>query len=361
MLAFSFFTDLFNSLNGNISTLANGMNNLFSVIMPALSACFVVYVVFVIFSYWQSESTPHQIFLDMLKRFLMLGLLIGLGLNMSTYTSTVFPVITDLGNDLASTWSGGSNTTSASLDKIAEKIGQITDTNSSDAEATEEPNTALPTTTPQPTGVIDTVIDAVGGATDAVFSATIGKLGNTIVVHLQNFIIWISSGLFLIIAAAFLLVANVMLVILAAVAPLFLAFGIFPATRSFFNNWIGQVLGNAFLFLTIQITVNIFVIFIDGQLDNMVNTIKAGELAVTFNSLMVLIVMFGVFAVVLLQLPQLTGSLFSGLASGGYSDVKGAVKKNAGMVFGGGRWGINKWQNRNRGEGGKISPENNGK
>lgn len=372
-MAVTFFTDLFTSLNSVNNEISQGMTNFASVVMPAFEACFVVYVIMVVWSYWQNESPPHVLFTDLVKRILLLGLLMGLGINISTYTSTVFPLITNFGNDMAQAWSGNSGDSMGSmLDGIVQSVLQITDTNSMMADmASDNPPTDpnAPPAPPSPTGIVGTVVGAVNSAADAVIAATIGNLGEKIMAGFQNLVIYIASGIFLIIAAAFLLIASILLMLLAALGPVFFAFGIFPATRQFFTNWIGQVLSNSVLFLLVSITATIFINYINNQLTTLTTAMTANNAtpdammanaAITGETILMLICMFGVFAAILLQLPNLASSLFGGLAANGFGAVI-ASTKNARSMFGGGKKGNDKGKDSGgagKDSGGAVTPEN---
>ena len=386
MAATQFFTDLFTALTGMSNEIAQGMTNLTSIVMPAFQACFVVYVIMVVWSYWQNESPPHVLFTDLVKRIFLLGLLMGLGINISTYTSTVFPLVTHFGDDLAQAWSGNNGSSMGTmLDGIVHQVSQITDTNMQlAAEAADtppaDPNAPVgtpPTPPPAPTnpnagagGIVDSVVGAVNGAVDAVMASTIGSLKNELIAWFQNMLIWIGAWIFLIIAAAFLLIATVLLVILAALGPVFFAFGIFPATRQFFTNWIGQVLSNSVLFLLVSITATIFINFINTQLGNVASAWTnpssvggaVGVALIGSETVSMLICMFVVFGVILLQLPNLASSLFGGLAANGFGTAVASVK-NAKSMFGGGK---NKGDGKDKegdgkdkGQGGgAVTPEN---
>ena len=350
-MATTFFTDLFTRLDTVSNELSIGMSNLFNVVMPAFEACFVVYVIMVVWSYWQNESPPHVLFTDLVKRIFLLGLLMGLGINISTYTSTVFPLVTHLGNDLAVAWSGNQNASMGSmLDGIVTKVSEITDTNQKQAEEAID----TPPTDPNSEGIIDSVIGAVNSATDAVIGATIGQLGNKLYAYWQNLVIWLSACVFLVISCAYLLIATTMLILLATVGPVFFAFGIFPATRQFFTNWIGQVLNYSFLFLFINVMATMFVTFIDSSLDAMKNQFLGGQYTITGEILMTLICMFVVFGVILLQLPQLTSSLFGGLAAGGFANALSAAKS----LLAGGKG--KKGNDKGKDSGGAVEPEDSG-
>ena len=334
-MATTFFTDLFNSLDTATATLGSGMSNVLNIVLPAFEAVFIVYMMFVVWSYWQNASSIESTAIDLFKRIVGLGLLIGLGINYSTYSSVVFPFVTDFGDGLAQTWGGSATSTGSQLDGIIEKISQITDTNSADAQ-TALNNAPVAQGEPQPTqGIVDTVIGAASGMADAVIASTVGALGNEVMAFLQNIIIWISSAIFLVVSAAYLLVAQVMLILLAAIGPIFFGFALFPATRQFFTNWIGQVLNYGFLFLFMTISAEIFITYIDSQLDASKTAMMVGEYAVTANSMLSLMCMFVIFAVMLIQLPSLTSGLFGGLSAGGFGSLASAANATKRIVSGG--------------------------
>lgn len=191
----------------------------------------------------------------------------------------------------------------------------------------------------------DAVTGAVSNLTSGAMDAMFGGLYDKLVALIKNAILTLFGFGYIAVAGAYLLVAQVLLTILAAVGPIFFGFGLFPATRQFFNNWVGSVLNYGFFFLFATILVDLSLTVIDSQLDAHYQGLKefyggaltgslsanaaASSVAGSFGSVGILIALFIVFTVVLFQLPQLTSSLFSGLAAGGYSKMLSQAKNAA--------------------------------
>lgn len=363
MAAAKFFTDLFTSLTTMTDGMGNGMANIVNVITPLGMACFTCYLLYIALSYLEGIDLGVMM-IDWVKRIFALTIIIGLGLNISTYTSTVFPIITHLGDDLAQTWTGNSGANMGTmLDGIVDKVAQITDTNMELAAkaadtALPDPNAPVGTTDPNAdTGIVDSVIAAVNDATNAVLGATIGSLKNELIAFLKNILIWVAAWGFLIIAAAFLLIATVLLVLLAALGPVFFMFAIFPATRQYFYNWIGQVLSNAFLFLLTSVTATIFIDFINRQLTAITGADWIEKGLVVTENLSAIVCMFFIFAVILLKLPNLASSLFGGLAADGVGTLISSIRNVTGSKGANGKKGSDKGGH----SGGAIEPEGKGK
>lgn len=366
MAAAKFFTDLFTSLTTMTDSMGNGMANIVNVITPLGMACFACYLLYIALSYLEGIDLGMMM-IDWVKRIFALTIIIGLGLNISTYTSTVFPIITHLGDDLAQTWTGNSGANMGTLlDGIVDKVAQITDTNmelASKAADTALPDPNVPTTDPSATGIVDGVIDAVNDASNAVLGATIGSLKNELIAFFKNMLIWGATWAFLIIAAAFLLIATVLLVLLASLGPVFFMFAIFPATRQYFYNWIGQVLSNAFLFLLTSVTATIFIDFINQRLANVLSTVSNNSSPVevglvSTENLSMLFCMFFIFGVILLKLPNLASSLFGGLAADGVGTLISSIRNATGNKGANGKKGSDKGGGNS---GGAIEPEGKGK
>lgn len=367
MAAAQFFTDLFTSITTMTDGIGNGMANLVNVIMPLGLACFTCYLLYIALSYLDGVDIGMMM-TDWMKRIFYLSLIIGLGLNISTYTGTVFPIITHLGDDLAQAWTGNSSANLGTmLDGIVNQVSQITDTNMElAAKASDtlppDPNatagTIPPTNTTDPnaeTGIVDSVIGVVNNATDAVFGAAIGSLKNEVIAFMKNMMIWIAAWAFLIIAAAFLLIATVLLVILAALGPVFFMFAIFPATRQYFYNWVGQVLSNSFLFLLTSVTATIFINYVNRQLT--IATSGAIEVSlVATENISALVCMFFIFGVILLQLPNLASSLFGGLAANGVGTMISSIRNMRGTAGSNGKKG----KDSKKDSGGSVTPEGKG-
>lgn len=340
----TFFQDLFTDVDGSSQALIDGVKNVIEVLMPMFGAIFVVYCIFVILSYWENESSIHGMMFDVTKRVIYWAIILGFGVNISTYYDTVFPVVRELGEGLAMK-AGGNPDAASSLDGIIDKLSQITDTNTADAQAAEDeavstatgvpaeatdPNT--PKTEEEQRGILASVTGAVTDAVGGAMSAMIGSIGDKVMTVVQNVLIWIAGGAFLVMTGAYILIADMMLLFLAAVAPLFFAFALFPATRHYFSNWCSQVLNFGFFSLFANLLARMFITYVDGKIDSWITNIQGGDLAVLATSLLSLLCMCFIFVVMLQQLPSLTAQLFGGLATGGIKSAASDVKAGGGFV-----------------------------
>lgn len=340
----TFFQDLFTDVDSSSQALIDGVKNVIEVLMPMFGAIFVVYCIFVILSYWENESSIHGMMFDVTKRVIYWAIILGFGVNISTYYDTVFPVVRELGEGLAMK-AGGNPDAASSLDGIIDKLSQITDTNTADAQAAEDeavstatgvpaeatdPNT--PKTEEEQRGILASVTGAVTDAVGGAMSAMIGSIGDKVMTVVQNVLIWIAGGAFLVMTGAYILIADMMLLFLAAVAPLFFAFALFPATRHYFSNWCSQVLNFGFFALFANLLARMFITYVDGKIDSWITNIQGGDLAVIATSLLSLLCMCFIFVVMLQQLPSLTAQLFGGLATGGIKSAASDVKAGGGFV-----------------------------
>ncbi|MDH2274239.1 type IV secretion system protein [Moraxella porci] len=356
-----FFKSIFTTIKDESQTIADNLTNVVDLIMPAAQAIFIVYCMFVIWSYWENESSIQGTFIDLMKRIVAWGLVLGLGMNMGTYTSVVMPAINDLGTGLAQAY-GGDTADAGSIDGVVQKLFEMTETiwHASSVAAQTGADMASMGEVSDPS-VADTesqgvwrmmsdaagaVGDAVSGLTAGAMEAIFGGMQHKILALFNIAFLWVAGGIFIGVAFAFMLVAQVLLSILAGIGPIFFAFGLFPATRTYFTNWIGSVLNYGFYFLIVIITVQIAVSYIgkqlDTQLENAAATIPnavggdmaaaAANITMNFSSQMYVVFMFIIFTVVIIQIPALTSQLFGGLAAGGFSQVARSTMGAAGKV-----------------------------
>lgn len=374
--ATTFFNDLFTAVETQTETITGQMSNLISMVMPAFQAIFIVYCMFVIWSYWENESSIQGTFIDLMKRIVAWGLILGLGMNAGAYMGTVMPFVRDLGKDLAGAYSG-QKATATQLDDLVNKIIKITEENdkavneanakSNEAAISGEvPAVNVPT---EGVGIVDAVKETLSDLTAGAMESMFGGLTDSIWVMIQNALIWVFSGIYLAVAAAFMLVAQIILSLLAAVGPIFFGLALFPATRGYFTNWIGSVLNYGFFFLFVNIMAHFSIGIVDNQMDIFAANGGSGGMAIGI--ILSVVCLFAVFIVVLLQLPQLSSALFGGVAAGGFQGVARAMgtayKSVANGVSGSmklGQTGVNAGKStaQKLGSGGNsMKPENKGR
>ncbi|MGR6863435.1 type IV secretion system protein [Aliivibrio salmonicida] len=116
-----------------------------------------------------------------------------------------------------------------------------------------------------------------------------------------------------IISAIIIIGTKFLLTILFVIGPLFIAFAIFPITRKFFDSWVTKIVENVlvqiFGVIIITMTIKIISNFI-GKNNPMVDGINPiGVMAQ-------IVVVTGILSWVIRQIPNLSGSLAGGFASG---------------------------------------------
>lgn len=358
------FQSLLDSIKNQTTEAFQQFSNIVDMTMPAFQAVFIVYCMFVIWSYWENESSIQGTFIDLMKRIVAWGLILSLGMNAQGYANTVLPFVRDLGTDLAQGYAGsGSDNT---FDAVIDKLIQVSETAvetvlsgnahqmevASEGEAqTEEREGFWDKATGMMSDAKDAVVDTVTGITGGMFEAAFGTIVAIVLLIFKLLILWAFALPFILISAAYMFIAQIMLVILAAIGPIFFGFALFPATRTYFTNWIGQVLNYGFYFLIVTVTVRLAITMANAELDalvagmmDIVATAGAGavagvvanpmDAAISFQSLIYLVAIFGLFIVVIFQIPSLTSQLFGGLAVGGFSQVvrAAAAAKTGGLA-----------------------------
>lgn len=370
------FQSLLDSIKNQTTEAFQQFSNIVDMTMPAFQAVFIVYCMFVIWSYWENESSIQGTFIDLMKRIVAWGLILSLGMNAQGYANTVLPFVRDLGTDLAQGYAGsGSDNT---FDAVIDKLIQVSETAvetvlsgnahqmevASEGEAqTEEREGFWDNVTGMMSDAKDAVVDTVTGITGGMFEAAFGTIVAIVLLIFKLLILWAFALPFILISAAYMFIAQIMLVILAAIGPIFFGFALFPATRTYFTNWIGQVLNYGFYFLIVTVTVRLAITMANAELDalvagmmDIVATAGAGaaaggvagagvgavagvvanpmDAAISFQSLIYLVAIFGLFIVVIFQIPSLTSQLFGGLAVGGFSQVAraAAAAKTGGLA-----------------------------
>lgn len=297
-MAITIFSDVFTLIDtAIINVVSSKTANLMNVLSPVFLAGFIVYVIFVTWSYF--GSSIEQTLWDLLKRITAWGVIISFSINVGSYLSNVVPLVTGLGDGLTQIFSGSTGTIDSSLDSLATTFVQ---------------------------GIWDT------------FDKASGVEGTLLAISAIAIIVLFGVPFF-VIAAAYILLAKVFAAILAVVGPVFIACALFPATRQYFSSWVNQVVNYALLLLLLNITATIFIEFIRVQFGTGVF-----DLARSIN----LAFAAGMFFIVLLKIPELASGLSQGMAINGFAQAgravmaaskAGALMKGAGAAKGAGGGG----------------------
>jgi type IV secretion system protein VirB6 len=252
-----------------------------STISPLASVCFGIYIILILVNYLRGAET-EPVF-DFAMRMASFAVIIGMGLNASTYTNNVMPIVTGLGTDLANAVSGGTDS-SGVLDELALHYFKI-------------------------------IQDGYESANTYIFPLNIGPL---ILYGLKAICILIGLIPFLVAGAICVVIANVGSVLVAMVGPLFFAFLLFPATRQYFSAWVNTAFSYALIPLFVAVIASISM----GISKEMFTA--SGASALTDTSLKI-VFLAAMGNLTLLFLLKQVSSLASSLSAGGI---------NAGMAGG---------------------------
>lgn len=128
--------------------------------------------------------------------------------------------------------------------------------------------------------------------------------------------VWIFTGVVVLYGTALVLLSKVILGLVIALGPLFIALLLFDSTKRFFSSWLGQALNYLFVYALVAATVNIMFALWTPQLNYALANASAG-----FMALIPMIIVGGASFVILMQVPALA----SGLAGGVQLGTLGAV------------------------------------
>ena len=292
------FASMFTAFDSNLtSTITTGATNVISAITPLMSACFLIYLLLITFSYWRGGGLEEPL-LDFFTRMIAWVAILTFGMNVTYYTTYVVPFFNGLGDDIATALTGSTSTGSA-LDTLLSAY-----------------ENAVITLTQQGMD---------GGLSAAFHSALYGA------------VMIITGAPFIAIAAAFILLAKFSMALCLALGPVFIACSMFPATRPFFNNWISQLANYAILVALYAAACSLMINFATSNLPS------SYSLGAVIDQIMMGIA----FLVIAMSMPNLAAGLAGGFAvSANYNNMKGplgalakgvgsAVKKAANKKKGG--------------------------
>lgn len=218
-LQFELFTPLFQAIDSSIiDVVQHGSAAMIALISPLLAICFSIYLLLIALKYWRGSA--HEAVQDFFIRVITWAAILTFAMNATYYSSTVVPFFNGIGDEISNAVNG-TPTTANVLDALMNKIVEACNTLYSAADGIEETATALMITSA----------------------------------------IYMVSELFICIAAAYIILAKIALAILLALGPLFIALALFPATRKFFDAWVGQCMNYVFLTVLFSFLGNLQVSF----------------------------------------------------------------------------------------------------
>jgi type IV secretion system protein VirB6 len=280
-MAIQIFTPMFNAFDQSVmSTITTGSSNLIALISPLAAAAFSLYVLLVMVSYWRGHN--DQPIIDFFLRMAGWAAVLAAGMNIGYYSEYVVPFFNGIGDDIAQALTGSSSAATA----------------------------------------LDTLLNAYLSAILNLWQGLTPSLGNFGVV-LEGLALTFCTVLvgipFLAVAAAYIILAKFALGLLLALGPMFVVAALFPATRRFFEAWVGQCLNYAFLTALFAAAGAIEVNFATGILPT---SFDLQQLVLTWTLEFKILSMGIVFLFVSLNLPSLASALAGGV---GISSMVGKV------------------------------------
>lgn len=267
----TFFVDMTQFITVNMGTnLFESAGNIISNIAPLFSTLFGIYLIFVMISYWHGGGID-EMFVDFMKRMIAFSFLVALAFNASYYHELA-NIIYVLPDDLAKAF-GSMEYSGGALDKIVDDVNVVTD-------KLELQQLNL-------------------GITEFYLSIK------------YTIAIWqieVFMGILLTVLFAFYILAKVSLALVLMIGPIFIAFGMFPATRQYAMNWAGQCLNYVFNIVLLSLIGSMMLTFITDYIDIMgvEDIASAGALGV------ILLLTLIVFVLLCWMTPQIASALTGG-------------------------------------------------
>ncbi len=137
---------------------------------------------------------------------------------------------------------------------------------------------------------------------------------------------WVCAGVAVSFSYLVWLTSRIGLALVIAVGPIFVAFALFPATRSLFERWLGQVVQFVVLGVLAIMLLQLMILAEGTLVDQIVATSAASSPAQRLQMLLAVCVLFIICAMLAMQLPGLASSL-----AGGFSFHAGSLAR---LTFG---------------------------
>lgn len=262
--------------------------NISGIVSPLASICFGIYILLIALNYMRGAETEPVINFGL--KAIGFAIVIGIGLNASNYTSTVLPIVQNLGLDLSNAVSRGT-VNEGTLDKLAIHYVSIVES------GFDENNRSWWS---------DPFTEAV--------------------LWLKAITVYVGLIPFLVAATLMIIVANIGSTIVAMIGPIFFSFLIFPATRQYFSSWLNTAFSYALIPLIVAVISNISVGISHKMLTSGANIYSMEFKVICFAAIGNLILLF-----VLQQVSSLASSLSAGginaVMPGGVGAATAAINK----------------------------------
>ncbi|EJQ9383914.1 type IV secretion system protein [Salmonella enterica] len=279
---------LFNAIDTATKSQMTNMNTVMSVIGIVIGGFWVIYIQMKAL-YWYFEGLTVVIkdaFFTIFKACIILFM----AFNISWYTSTVIPVVTDFPVWLGNTISGSGHESMNLVDSL-----------------------------------INTYIDGFKAQTDSIklsfWDASIGD----IIVSIVAVVFYLIGGVpFLLVAVGTLITLKAATTLILIVGPIFIALLLFPQTSQYFYGWVGVIGG----FILTQVLFSVVLGMEMSYINNFI--IKNGTIETDFASCLSILLYFGAFTLLATELPVYAASIMGGAPSGGVGGIGGLLGKTTG-------------------------------
>ncbi|WP_429440813.1 type IV secretion system protein [Paraburkholderia sp. GAS33] len=268
-----------------LATINTGSANLISLISPLAAAGFSLYVLLIMMSYWRGNN--DQPIVDFFIRMMGWAAVLTAGMNIGYYSEYVVPFFNGIGDQIAQALTGSASSATA-LDTL-----------------------------------LNAYLNSILSVWQGIEPYQIGVMVEAAAITCCTLLVGIP---FLAVAAAYIILAKFALGLLLALGPMFVVSALFPATRRFFEAWVGQCLNYAFLTALFAAAGAIEVQFANGILPT---AFTMGSLVLTWTLELKILSMGVVFLFVSLNLPSLASALAGGV---GISSMVGKAFGTAGAV-----------------------------
>ncbi|MBK5053792.1 type IV secretion system protein [Burkholderia sp. R-70006] len=186
-----------------LNTISAGSTRIISLISPLMATCFSIYVLLILWTYWQGRN--DEPINDFLMRMATWAVILTCGMNIQFYSEYIVPFFNGLGEQLAGALTNGSN----------------------------------------PVSGLDNLLNAYINAAQEIYAQASGLKVIAAIWTIALMIIF--GGPFMAIAIAYIILAKFALGLLLALGPLFISAALFPPSRQFFWNWVGQCMNYTLL------------------------------------------------------------------------------------------------------------------
>ncbi|WP_315338314.1 type IV secretion system protein [Neisseria sicca] len=269
----TFFVDMTQFITDNMgSNLFDTASNLISNVAPVFSTMFGIYLLMIMVSYW-SGGGLDEMFVDFLKRMITMTFLVTLAFNASYYAelaNLIYVLPDDLAKALSNTdYAGGA------LDKVMD------DTN--------------------------VAVETLELQKNKLDFYEVGPIWTYIIAIWQ---LKIAMMILLGVMFAYYILAKVSLAMILMIGPVFIGFGMFPATRQYAMNWVGQCLNYIFNVVLLAVIGSMMLKFTSIFID-LVGVDNIGAALATGTVLLFTLI---VFVLLIWMTPQISSALTGGSA-----------------------------------------------